>query len=215
MGYKMYDEYTSINNRDKQYDNSTAIFGGAKIEDKILILQNFIGKVKTIIIGGGMISAFTKKTTHSVDPKLINSLLNNKKSEIVLPDDVLVKSNNDYRCLDINDLSEIDSIVDIGPKSMCKYKQIINKSDYILWNGPMGIFEDPITNKGTASIVESIQENKSAYTVAGGGSTLQSINEFGHTSSFSHVSTGGGAFMEYIENGSLPGIQVIINNKLN
>ena len=215
MGYKMYDEYTSINNRDKQYDNSTAIFGGAKIEDKILILQNFIGKVKTIIIGGGMISAFTKKTTHSVDPKLINSLLNNKKSEIVLPDDVLVKSNNDYRCLDINDLSEIDSIVDIGPKSMCKYKQIINKSDYILWNGPMGIFEDPITNKGTASIVESIQENTSAYTVAGGGSTLQSINEFGHTSSFSHVSTGGGAFMEYIENGSLPGIQVIINNKLN
>ena len=105
--------------------------------------------------------------------------------------------------------------MDIGPKSINKYKQIITKSDYILWNGPMGIFEDPLTNKGTASIVESIQENITAYTVAGGGSTLQSINEFGHTSNFSHVSTGGGAFMEYIENGSLPGIQVIINNKLN
>ena len=105
--------------------------------------------------------------------------------------------------------------VDIGMQTVEIFQKQIESANTILWNGPMGIFEDPVTNKGTASIVESIQENKSAYTVAGGGSTLQSINEFGHTSSFSHVSTGGGAFMEYIENGSLPGIQVIINNKLN
>lgn len=215
MGYKMYDEYTSINNKNEQYNNSTAIFGGSKIEDKILILQNFIGKVKTIIIGGGMISEFTKTTKNTIEPKLINYVLNNTKTEIVLPDDVLVKNDIGYKYLDTTELSEIDSIVDIGPKSILKYTKIINKSDYILWNGPMGIFEDQVTNKGTSSIVESIQENKSAYTVVGGGSTLQSINEFGHTSNFSHVSTGGGAFMEYIENGSLPGIQVIINNKLN
>ena len=215
MGYKMYDEYTSINNKNEQYNNSTAIFGGSKIEDKILILQNFIGKVKTIIIGGGMISEFTKTTKSTIESKLINNVLNNTKTEIVLPDDVLVKNDIGYKYLDTTELSEIDSIVDIGPKSILKYTKIINKSDYILWNGPMGIFEDQVTNKGTSSIVESIQENKSAYTVVGGGSTLQSINEFGHTSNFSHVSTGGGAFMEYIENGSLPGIQVIINNKLN
>ncbi|MFL2763028.1 MAG: phosphoglycerate kinase [Dehalococcoidia bacterium] len=215
MGYKMYDEYTSINNKNEQYNNSTAIFGGSKIEDKILILQNFIGKVKTIIIGGGMISEFTKTTKNTIEPKLINYVLNNTKTEIVLPDDVLVKNDIGYKYLDTTELSEIDSIVDIGPKSILKYTKIINKSDYILWNGPMGIFEDQVTNIGTSSIVESIQENKSAYTVVGGGSTLQSINEFGHTSNFSHVSTGGGAFMEYIENGSLPGIQVIINNKLN
>ena len=72
MGYKMYDEYTSINNKNEQYNNSTAIFGGSKIEDKILILQNFIGKVKTIIIGGGMISEFTKTTKNTIEPKLIN-----------------------------------------------------------------------------------------------------------------------------------------------
>ena len=79
-------------------------------------------KVKRIIIGCGRISAFERKTAHSVDPLLINNLLNNTKSEIILPDDVLVKYDNDYKCLDINNLSEIDSIVDIGPKSINKYK---------------------------------------------------------------------------------------------
>ena len=213
MGYKMYDEYTSVLNSNQQFKNSTAIFGGAKIDDKILILQNFIKKVETILIGGGMIKSFiNSKDDNYNTAKLI---LNNGVTKIILPEDILIKSNNTIKTKLIQDFSNDDQIVDIGPKSINKYTNIINDSNYILWNGPMGIFEEKETSIGTRQIVNSIQDNEAAYTVAGGGSTVQSINQFGNFSNFNHVSTGGGAFMEFIENGSLPGIDAIIENKIN
>jgi phosphoglycerate kinase len=166
-----------------------------------------------------MIQSFlkSKNDTNSIDRgnNTIIEILNNNKTEIVLPDDVLIKVNDRVENIDINKLSENDSIVDIGFKTINKYKDIISNSDYILWNGPMGIFEIDETNKGTAAIAKAIEMNQNAYTVAGGGSTLQAIKEFTNRDKFSHVSTGGGAFMEYIENGTLPGIEAIIHNKLN
>lgn len=220
MGYKMYEEYNSISNvNSSHFKNSLAIFGGSKIDDKILILHNFIGKVNTILIGGGMIQSFlkSKDDTNSKDREndTIVEILNNNKTEIVLPDDVLIKVNDRVENIDINKLSEKDLIVDIGFRTINKYKDIISNSDYILWNGPMGIFEIDLTNKGTAAIAKAIEMNQNAYTVAGGGSTLQAIKEFTNRDKFSHVSTGGGAFMEYIENGTLPGIEAIIHNSLN
>ena len=201
------------------YKNSLAIFGGSKIDDKILILRNFIGKVDTILIGGGMIQSFLK-SKHNTNPEdrennTIIEILNNNKTKIILPDDVLIKVDNRFENIDANKISKKDSIVDIGFKTIKKYNDIISNSDYILWNGPMGVFEIKETNKGTSSIAKAIEINQNAYTVAGGGSTLQAIKEFTDRDKFSHVSTGGGAFMEYIENGTLPGIEAIIHNNLN
>ena len=220
MGFMMYKEYTSISKHSSQLsNNSICIFGGAKISDKIQILNNFIGKVKYIAIGGGMIKEFANYLNSKKIPdknNIIHNILNNKKTEILIPQDVLIKNKNlkpEYIIKNLDEILIEDIIVDIGPKTINFYSNSIKISTYILWNGPMGVFENPNSNKGTSAIAKAIAENNKAYSVAGGGSTVQAINQFITPKDLSHVSTGGGAFMEYIENGTLPGINAIIQNK--
>ncbi len=220
MGFMMYKEYTSISKHSSQLgNNSICIFGGAKISDKIQILNNFIGKVKYIAIGGGMIKEFANYLNSKKIPdknNIIHNILNNKKTEILIPQDVLIKNKNlkpEYIIKNLDEILIEDIIVDIGPKTINFYSNSIKISTYILWNGPMGIFENSNSNKGTSAIAKAIAENNKAYSVAGGGSTVQAINQFITPKNLSHVSTGGGAFMEYIENGTLPGINAIIQNK--
>ena len=220
MGFMMYKEYTSISKHSSQLsNNSICIFGGAKISDKIQILNNFIGKVKYIAIGGGMIKEFANYlNSKKIRDKnnIIHNILNNKKTKILIPQDVLIKNENlkpEYIVKNLDEILIEDNIVDIGPKTINLYSNSIQISTYILWNGPMGIFENPNSNKGTSAIAKAIARNNKAYSVAGGGSTVQAINQFITPKNLSHVSTGGGAFMEYIENGTLPGINAIIQNK--
>ena len=220
MGFMMYKEYTSISKHSSQLgNNSICIFGGAKISDKIQILNNFIGKVKYIAIGGGMIKEFANYlNSKKIRDKnnIIHNILNNKKTKILIPQDVLIKNGNlkpEYIVKNLDEILIEDNIVDIGPKTINFYSNSIKISTYILWNGPMGIFENPNSNKGTSAIAKAIARNNKAYSVAGGGSTVQAINQFITPKNLSHVSTGGGAFMEYIENGTLPGINAIIQNK--
>ena len=220
MGFMMYKEYTSISKHSSQLsNNSICIFGGAKISDKIQILNNFIGKVKYIAIGGGMIKEFANylNSKKILDKNnIIHNILNNKKTKILIPQDVLIKNGNlkpEYIVKNLDEILIEDNIVDIGPKTINLYSNSIQISTYILWNGPMGIFENPNSNKGTSAIAKAIARNNKAYSVAGGGSTVQAINQFITPKNLSHVSTGGGAFMEYIENGTLPGINAIIQNK--
>ena len=220
MGFMMYKEYTSISKHSSQLsNNSICIFGGAKISDKIQILNNFIGKVKYIAIGGGMIKEFANYlNSKKIRDKnnIIHNILNNKKTKILIPQDVLIKNGNlkpEYIVKNLDEILIEDNIVDIGPKTINLYSNSIQISTYILWNGPMGIFENPNSNKGTSAIAKAIARNNKAYSVAGGGSTVQAINQFITPKNLSHVSTGGGAFMEYIENGTLPGINAIIQNK--
>ena len=220
MGFMMYKEYTSISKHSSQLsNNSICIFGGAKISDKIQILNNFIGKVKYIAIGGGMIKEFANylNSKKILDKNnIIHNILNNKKTKILIPQDVLIKNENlkpEYIVKNLDEILIEDNIVDIGPKTINFYSNSIKISTYILWNGPMGIFENPNSNKGTSAIAKAIARNNKAYSVAGGGSTVQAINQFITPKNLSHVSTGGGAFMEYIENGTLPGINAIIQNK--
>tara|TARA_B100001123_G_scaffold163082_1_gene187941 strand:+ start:395 stop:1591 length:1197 start_codon:yes stop_codon:yes gene_type:complete len=223
MGYMMYKEYISISKYNSQLNNnSICIFGGAKISDKIQILNNFLGKVKCIAIGGGMIKEFanylnSKNLSPKVqDNQIVHEIINNNKTKILIPKDVIINNENQKQKYIIKNLNEVlteDNIVDIGPKTIELYSNWIKNCSYILWNGPMGIFENPDSNKGTSAIAKAIAENNNAYSVAGGGSTVQAINQFISTSEISHVSTGGGAFMEYIENGTLPGINAIIQNK--
>ena len=220
MGFMMYKEYTSISKHSSQLsNNSICIFGGAKISDKIQILNNFIGKVKYIAIGGGMIKEFANYlNSKKIRDKnnIIHNILNNNKTKILIPQDVLIKNENlkpEYIVKNLDEILIEDNIVDIGPKTINLYSNSIQISTYILWNGPMGIFENPNSNKGTSAIAKAIARNNKAYSVAGGGSTVQAINQFITPKNLSHVSTGGGAFMEYIENGTLPGINAIIQNK--
>ena len=220
MGFMMYKEYTSISKHSSQLsNNSICILGGAKISDKIQILNNFIGKVKYIAIGGGMIKEFANYlNSKKIRDKnnIIHNILNNKKTKILIPQDVLIKNGNlkpEYIVKNLDEILIEDNIVDIGPKTINLYSNSIQISTYILWNGPMGIFENPNSNKGTSAIAKAIAKNNKAYSVAGGGSTVQAINQFITPKNLSHVSTGGGAFMEYIENGTLPGINAIIQNK--
>ena len=118
MGYKMYDEYTSVLNSNPQFKNSTAIFGGAKIDDKILILQNFIKKVETILIGGGMIKSFiNSKDDNYNTAKLI---LNNGFTKIILPDDILIKSNNKIKTKLIENFSNDDQLFEPSKKMIVK-----------------------------------------------------------------------------------------------
>ena len=131
---------------------------------------------------------------------------------------MIIKNKNlkpEYIVKNLDEILTGDNIVDIGPKTINFYSNSIKISTYILWNGPMGIFENPDSNKGTSAIAKAIARNNKAYSVAGGGSTVQAINQFITPKDLSHVSTGGGAFMEYIENGTLPGINAIIQNKKN
>ena len=220
MGFMMFKEYTSISNHSSQLgNNSICIFGGAKISDKIQILNNFIGKVKYIAIGGGMIKEFANYLNSKKIPdknNIIHNILNNKKTKILIPKDVIIKNKNlkpEYIVKNLDEILTGDNIVDIGPKTINFFSNSIKISTYILWNGPMGIFENPDSNKGTSAIAKAIARNNKAYSVAGGGSTVQAINQFITPKDLSHVSTGGGAFMEYIENGTLPGINAIIQNK--
>ena len=220
MGFMMYKEYTSISNQSSQLENnSICIFGGEKISDKIRILNNFIGKVKYIAIGGGMIKEFANYlNSKKIRDKnnIIHNILNNNKTKILVPKDVIIKNENlnpEYIVKNLDEISISDNIVDIGPNTINFYSNSIKISTYILWNGPMGIFENSNSNKGTLAIAKAIAKNNKAYSVAGGGSTVQAINQFITTKDFSHVSTGGGAFMEYIENGTLPGINAIIQNE--
>ena len=219
MGYMMYKEYISISDQNLQLgDNSICIFGGAKISDKIQILNNFIGKVTFIVIGGGMIKEFANylnsTKTHSEKNNMVHNILNNDKTKILIPEDVVIKNQKqEYIIKNLHEVLAEDNIVDIGPETIDFYSNSIKNCSYILWNGPMGIFENPDSRKGTSAIAKAISENNNAYSVAGGGSTVQAINQFISIKDLSHVSTGGGAFMEYIENGTLPGINAIIQNR--
>ena len=185
MGFMMYKEYTSISKHSSQLsNNSICIFGGAKISDKIQILNNFIGKVKYIAIGGGMIKEFANYlNSKKIRDKnnIIHNILNNKKTKILIPQDVLIKNGNlkpEYIVKNLDEILIEDNIVDIGPKTINLYSNSIQISTYILWNGPMGVFENPNSNKGTSAIAKAIAENNKAYSVAGGGSTVQAINQF-------------------------------------
>jgi phosphoglycerate kinase len=193
-----------------------AILGGAKIGDKIRVIENLSVLCDSILIGGGMITAFL-----IASKKMINSTLIEKKEvnianrilkscqNIELPPDVITSKTISQASIGTlksdDDLASDDLIVDIGPKTIERYKMIIDKSNTILWNGPLGVYEYPNFSNGSYEIGKSIARSKAA-TVAGGGSTSDLINKANLVERFTHVSTGGGATLKFLEGGSLPGL---------
>ena len=206
----------------------TLIIGGSKISTKIKIINNLIKKFNNIIIVGGMANTMLKHTgsevgksicEHDCGP-LIKEILENSNKyncKITCPVDVVVSKNLKDMGKDknIKQIVEDDVILDIGPKTISSIKKIVNDSNTVLWNGPAGYFENPNFQNGTKQILEIISQKTASdkiFSVAGGGETVAAINKFNKLNSFTFVSTAGGAFLEYLEGSTLPGIKALNQN---
>jgi len=206
----------------------TAILGGAKVSDKIEIIENLLNKADNIIIGGGMSYTFLKSQGKKIGKSLCEDdkldlareiLMRAKEKGVnfILPPDSIAADNfsNDANKITVSNDNIPDGWMglDIGPEAIENYKKIILASKTILWNGPMGVFEMPNFQEGTKAVAEEIAEatEEGAYSLIGGGDSVAAINQFNLASKVSYVSTGGGALLEYFEGKTLPGIAAIKN----
>ena len=209
----------------------TAILGGAKVVDKIKVIENLMKRVDYLLIGGAMAYTFLKARGHKIGSskfdfegfevaKQVLEKTKQVKIQFLLPIDHLVAETVTEGAK--TDLSEVDIPdgwigVDIGPKTIERYQTVINKSKTVVWNGPLGVFEIKAFSQGTRQIAEVMSRLENATTVIGGGETAAAVAELGLEDKISHVSTGGGASLEYLEGRVLPGIEAIIkcrHNKL-
>ena len=225
FGYVMAGELASINKVLNSADRPlTAIMGGAKVSGKILIMENLLDKINNLIIGGGMAYTFAKAMGGKVGSSLVEEdkmdialkIMRDAKAKgvnIYIPVDTVVGDafSNDAKkqTVDINNIPDGWMGLDIGTKTEKIY--VIAKSKTILWNGPMGVFEMSSFEHGTKKIAESVAAatGVGAYTLIGGGDSVAAINKYHLADNVSYVSTGGGALLEYIERGTLPGVDAI------
>ena len=205
----------------------TAIIGGAKVSDKILIIERLLGRADNIIIGGGMAYTFFKAMGGNIgnslceEDRLDNAIQLIKKAEekkvnILLPADSITASSfsNDAtrgKCASMS-ISTGNMGLDIGPKAIEDFRAVILQSKTILWNGPMGVFEFSNFQTGTKAVAEAVAEAtlKGAYSLIGGGDSVSAINKYNLADKVSYVSTGGGALLEYFEGKELPGVAAIM-----
>ncbi|WP_291567796.1 MULTISPECIES: phosphoglycerate kinase [unclassified Clostridium] len=205
----------------------TAILGGAKVSDKINVINNLLEKVDTLIIGGGMAYTFLKANGHQVGNSLVEedkvkyALDMMKKAEekgikLLIPLDHVVadKFSKDAKPIitENENISDGYMGLDIGPKTRELYKSSIAVSKTIIWNGPMGVFEFSNFEEGTKAVGEAMANNSEATTIIGGGDSAAAVNIFGFGDKMTHISTGGGASLEFLEGIELPGI-VALNDK--
>ena len=207
----------------------TAIIGGAKVSDKILIIENLLEKATDIIIGGGMAYTFMKARGGKIGNSLCEAdrmqvameILEKAKAKNVaihLPEDSVIADKFD--AVANTDIRPSDAIpdgwmgLDIGPKAIGIFSEIIRKSKTILWNGPMGVFEMEKFQAGTKAIALAVANatQSGAFSLVGGGDSVAAVNKFNLANKVSYVSTGGGAMLEYFEGKSLPGIAAIKDN---
>lgn len=227
FGYVMAGEVASIdkvlNNAEKPF---TAIIGGAKVSDKILIIEQLMNKANNILIGGGMAFTFVKAMGGKIGKSLCEddrleiakSLLEKAKAKgvnIYIPTDAIIADNfandaNKKECK-ITEIPDGWMGLDAGPETVKMNGNVIKNSKTILWNGPMGVFEMSSFENGTKQAANAIVEatKNGAFTLIGGGDSVAAINKYNLADKVSYVSTGGGALLEYIEQGSLPGVKAI------
>ncbi len=201
-----------------------AVLGGAKVSDKIGVIQNLMNKVDAFLIGGGMCFTFLKAKGYKIgyslceDEKLsfAQELMKEAKEKgikVILPADVVVtpeiKEGAPSKVVDIEEIPGDEIGVDIGPKTVEIFKDELSKAKTIVWNGPLGVFEIKQFAKGTYDIAEFIGTLEGVTAVAGGGETAAALRRFGADKKITHVSTGGGAFLKFLEGHSLPAIDVL------
>lgn len=196
-----------INNITKPF---TVIMGGAKVDDKIALIENIIKECDYLLVGGGIANTFLKANGYNIGLSLysedcfenIKEIVKNYKDKIWMPVDVVVKEDNQVRVCDVTDVKTDSTIYDIGPKTVECYSKIINNSKTIFLNGTMGMYEEKEYRSGTEGLYKNI-DNKDKVVIAGGGDALSSINKLGYKRNFDFLSTGGGATLDYIANKKL------------
>ncbi len=199
----------AINNPSRPF---TVILGGAKVSDKIGVIENIVKKADYILIGGGMAFTFLKAEGIEIGSSLLDSesidfckkILKENENKIILPIDVVTDQKECF----ITDITMEERGLDIGSKTVKLFKQYLDNSKTIIWNGPVGMFEEEKYSNGTKGICE-ILKNIDAIKIAGGGDTASAVKNFGYEDAFTHISTGGGASLELLEGKVLPGIDVI------
>lgn len=223
MGYLVREELKALDQlREQAQTPFTLIIGGAKVSDKVGILLKLIDSCNHILIGGAMAYSFLKFEGKSVGRSLcesnvdtlIQSIHNNalaRKVSIMLPEDHICAEslNATETTLVEGEIPEHLMGLDIGPKTIEKYKRVIFSSKTIFWNGPLGVFERLPFRNGTLAIAKAIAE-RHCFSVAGGGDSVAAINIAGVADQFSHISTGGGASLEYLEGKPLPGLKALL-----
>ncbi len=204
---------------------TTCIIGGSKISTKIGVIKSLIEKMDNIIIVGAMANNFIKFKGYKVGKSLIEfgsekiieeiyDVADKKECKIIIPLDFAVSENKDGNAdfKDLDGIKENEIILDIGPRTIKKINKIIDNSKTVLWNGPAGYFENRNFSKGTISIARKISENTkvdSLISIVGGGDTISALKSNDLNLKFTHLSTAGGAFLEFIEGKNLPGIEVL------
>lgn len=204
----------------------TAIIGGAKVSDKILIIQQLMARAQNIIIGGGMAFTFIKALGGKIGSSLCENdridtarelleLAKQKGVQLHLPTDARIadafNAAANTQTVSAYDIPDAWMGLDIGPQSSAAFSNVIHASKTILWNGPMGVFEMSAFEAGTRAIAEAIvlATQNGAYSLIGGGDSVAAINKYQLSNNVSYVSTGGGALLEFIEQGTLPGVDAI------
>lgn len=203
-----------------------AILGGAKVSDKIGVIENLLSRVDGILLGGGMANTFLFAQQVEVGSSLVErelvtearSLLrsaNGRGVEIVLPVDAVIAPTSDDQdkagWVPISAVPADQSILDIGPGTVRRFGEKLDGARTIFWNGPMGVFESPAFAAGTKGVAELVADSQ-AFTVVGGGDSIAAIEQMGLADRISHISTGGGASLEFVEGKTLPGLEALDEN---
>lgn len=217
LGFLMEKEVTNLEEIIEENTHPfVVVLGGKKISDKTLVIDNLIKKCDYLLLGGGMCFTFLKAQNYNVGSSIVEdnnipyckNLLREYSSKIILPLDIMT---NNKQVKDINALDNEDIGYDIGPKTITQFKNILSLAKRVIINGPMGIYEETSFANGTKEIYEILKE-KHIKTLIGGGDSAASVNLLGYNNCFYHISTGGGATLEYLSGKKLPGIE-IINDK--
>jgi len=202
-----------------------AVIGGAKVSDKIAVISNLLGKVDTMIIGGGMANTFLKAQGHNVgkslletdkieQAKLLMAEAKNKGVKLLLPVDVVVAPgaapDAEQKIVSVDQIPGDWMALDIGPETTAIFVQSLKNAKAIVWNGPMGVFEMEPFAKGTEAIAQALA-GSSATTVIGGGDSVAAVNKLGVSDRITHISTGGGASLEFLEGIKLPGVEALLD----
>jgi len=195
-----------------------AIVGGSKVSTKLTVLENLSTKVDQLIVGGGIANTFLAAAGFPVGKSLCEhdlipaakALM--EKTKIPLPVDVVVgkefNENAKATIKDVKDVADDDMIFDIGPKSAANLAALLKDAKSIIWNGPVGVFEFDQFGEGTKTLSLAIADS-SAFSIAGGGDTLAAVDKYGIEKKVSYISTGGGAFLEYVEGKVLPAVAIL------
>lgn len=224
-GYLMQSEIAAFTKlRETKPEYTVGVVGGAKIETKLPVIEGLLATCGQVLVGGAIVNTYLKAKGYTVGMSLVEprlefeSLQSMKRKEVITPVDVIVgnKKGTSYRVVDIDKHDRMlalpdEYILDIGPKTIQKYSKILKDAKAIVWNGAMGYFEQSPYHIGTMAIARLIASRggEHAYTIIGGGETIQAMQDTHMIEHIDHVSTGGGAMLEYIKTGTLPALEAL------